>query len=700
MLFSHIIPDCYSRYNSPEERDLINSYSWGIPLQGIFPQSTASRRETRDSSLVEDIRNTASSVTVRIEMTSEGTNGSGVIIARRKNNYYVLTNEHVVRQTQERTRLLAVIAPDGKRYEVQDKTVKTLSNMDLAVLQFRSSNDYEVATLGQNNLTETGGYVFLSGFPGNKDELDFTVGNLFQEKDKAVKAKDQLSFSYGYGLVYSNDSAPGMSGGPIFDVRGHVVGIHGRAEGENIVLQKGGSDRGKINIGYSLGVPIKSFLGLVDGVEMESGWLTVDETQLSKLSFIEEKEIDSALPELTPPVEKANPIAWLKYGNKLWRRSKYEEALAAFNEAIKLDRSLYLAWYGKGQTFLDRREYGEALEALLKAIEESEGQFALAWGKQGEALYRLAYAATDISKEKYEEALELALESINIALALDKEHISFYFSQGFILYELKRYQETIVAYNEVIAINGDAIAYNNRGIAHDKLGNYQFGIEDYNQAIALAPKYANAYYNRGNTHHELGKYEEAIEDYNQAIALNPQLVEAYNNRGATHDKLGNYQFAIEDYNQAIALDPQDASAYNNRGNTHHDLGKYQFAIEDYNQAIALNPQDASAYNNRGNTHHDLGKYQFAIEDYNQAIALNPQDASAYNNRGGTHDELGNYQFAIQDYNQAIALNPQFALAYMGRSLNHSRLGNYQKAMEDYNKAIKINPALEERFKDY
>ena len=184
-------------------------------------------------------------------------------------------------------------------------------------MQFRSKKDYEVATLGQNNLTETGGYVFLSGFPGNKDELEFTVGSLVEEKEKDFKAKDSLSFSYGYDLLYSNDSAPGMSGGPIFDVRGHLVSIHGRAEGENIVLQKGGSDRGKIDIGYSLGVPIKSFLGLVDGVEMKSGWLTVDETQLSKLSFSEGKEIDSALPELTPPVEKGNPIAWLNYGNKL-----------------------------------------------------------------------------------------------------------------------------------------------------------------------------------------------------------------------------------------------------------------------------------------------------------------------------------------------------------------------------------------------
>src|SRR5580692_825115 len=95
-----------------------------------------------------------------------------------------------------------------------------------------------------------------------------------------------------------------------------------------------------------------------------------------------------------------------------------------------------------------------------------------------------------------------------------------------------------------------AASYSNRGNAYQRKGNLDRAIADYNQAITLDPKNAEAYYSRGYAYRakgdtgraiayvkrgiadtEKGDNDRAIADYNQAIALDPKYSAAYNNRG-------------------------------------------------------------------------------------------------------------------------------------------------------------------------
>ncbi|MFM6785123.1 MAG: serine protease, partial [Dolichospermum sp.] len=48
-------------------------------------------------------------------------------------------------------------------------------------------------------------------------------------------AQSAASLTGGYELVYSSITFGGMSGGPVLDSQGRVIGIHGRTDGQTAI---------------------------------------------------------------------------------------------------------------------------------------------------------------------------------------------------------------------------------------------------------------------------------------------------------------------------------------------------------------------------------------------------------------------------------------------------------------------------------
>jgi S1-C subfamily serine protease len=176
------------------------------------------------SSVVETVDKIAQQITVRIDSTKSG-NGSGVIVAKQGATYYVLTAEHVVPKPDEYT----VTAPDGQKYPVSSGTIKKLEGVDLAIFQFSSPKTYQVATLANYYIgIEDRPLAFLSGFTGSGGDAkrQFNVGTVFPTSTTIFAAQNAYSMASGRELVYTTFSQPGMSGGPILDQQGRVIGIH------------------------------------------------------------------------------------------------------------------------------------------------------------------------------------------------------------------------------------------------------------------------------------------------------------------------------------------------------------------------------------------------------------------------------------------------------------------------------------------
>ncbi len=165
-----------------------------------------------------DVNAIAKQIMVRIDGANTGT---GVIVDRQNNNYTVLTNWHVVKEAGTYT----IQTADGKTYQINSNQIQRLGNVDLAVLQFTSDRTYRVAQLGNSDKIPEGTTVYAAGWiaPDRTclERCDrYPSGQLI---GRLPKAKD------GYSWIYTNPIKPGMSGGPVLDDEGRLVGINGLA---------------------------------------------------------------------------------------------------------------------------------------------------------------------------------------------------------------------------------------------------------------------------------------------------------------------------------------------------------------------------------------------------------------------------------------------------------------------------------------
>ncbi|MEH1865472.1 MAG: tetratricopeptide repeat protein [Nostoc sp.] len=265
-------------------------------------------------------------------------------------------------------------------------------------------------------------------------------------------------------------------------------------------------------------------------------------------------------------------------------------------------------------------------------------------------------------------------------------------------YEEKRYEVaaqmlTTLLSNASLEGKWRAVALDWRGYIYSQSNQYSKALEDFTEAIKLAPEEVEYLTVRGMTYCQMQRYPEALLDFNRIIQLNPNYQWAIANRGVTYRLMYRYDEALQDFNRAIELDPNDQWALAHRGVTYCYMQCYPESLADLDSAIKLDPNYQWAIASRGDTYRYMQRYNEALQDFNRAIELdaNFQWAPATGFRGFIYRQMQRYSQATQDLDTSVVANPNYQWVLARRGDTYRKLQRYSEALQDLNRAIELGP---------
>ena len=207
--------------------------------------------------------------------------------------------------------------------------------------------------------------------------------------------------------------------------------------------------------------------------------------------------------------------------------------------------------------------------------------------------------------------LDLAIESLTIAIRLDPNESSFYGARGSVYRTLGEVDLALLDLN--VALTGDlnvAHHYFERSYVYEEIGNLEAAIADLSKAMELSPQD----YNIPSFEGRLARLKEALTQ-SQPTAQPPTY------RRTKWDR------NVLKYTEAINLNPHRSSNYKFRGNAYLKKGEFELALTDFDKAIELNPSSPSNYDHRAKAYTYLGELVLAEEDVNTAEQLRTQQES-------------------------------------------------------------------------
>jgi tetratricopeptide (TPR) repeat protein len=609
-----------------------------------------------------EVAKIAKQSTIRIE--SPNSPGSGVIIRKEGNTYIALTAAHVVRNRSNNYRALTA---DGATNSITN--VRTFpGQVDLALVSFTSTKNYGVAKLAANaGSVAEGETVYVSGFPvtGTITEavFNFTEGK--------VSANSSRPMNDGYSLVYTNNTLPGHSGGPVWNEAGELIAIHGKGDIDTKQQKSEINPNIRVKTGFNLGISINTFTQLASQVGL-SGFGGNSPVAVAPAP----KPVDDLI------------VAGLA---KLQSRN-FNGALQDFNQAIRLDSRRANAYQYRAQ----------AKAALVedKILTES----AYVSNLYGQMLNDFDQDAELLIYKQFTTEYRSALTDYQQSLQLDGSSSAALQGAAKIHAYLGEFPQAINLLNRALQMKPDAETYGLRAEAKLKQGDTKGAISDISRAIQLDGRNHLLYNVRASIYTKQQQHRQAIQDYDRALSLVPKteqisILGYYVSRASAKSNAKDYRGAIADVtaiinnNDAPALKP---TLHLMRGVYYFGLENYAPALEDLNAAARLDAKNAFIYFFRASILFKQEKYDASLNDINKALQVAPDFAEANLVAGAIHIAKQNWPASLSYLEKAVKLaegNPSKKYlqpdAYELRGYSYVLNSRKAEGLRDLNRAAEL-----------
>ena len=232
----------------------------------------------------------------------------------------------------------------------------------------------------------------------------------------------------------------------------------------------------------------------------------------------------------------------LEQAMRLGAQGRFEQAVAAYEQALAQDPELVEAYMGLGLMLT-------TLGRLPEAIQACQGALALR-PELPELHNNLGSLFNCLNQHAQAEA------ALRQAIALRPLYVEAHYGLGMTLVAMNRLEEAEAVFQLAIVLRPDmADAHRQLASVFARRNLPRQAEIAYRQALALQPDHAESLKRLGAVLHGQQRLQEAVEAYRQALAVQPDMADVLHNLGTALGQLGRLPEAEAALRRALALRP-------------------------------------------------------------------------------------------------------------------------------------------------
>ncbi len=196
----------------------------------------------------------------------------------------------------------------------------------------------------------------------------------------------------------------------------------------------------------------------------------------------------------------------------------------------------------------------------------------------------------NIKEERFVEALDL----INYLISTGFNENTIIKDKAFVLYRLKRYDESKKLCLDELKINKNDVNFLNiLGLIYFGTRNFSESEKIFKKALSVDTNNISILNSLGRLYHEKRESKKAEEFLLKAYNIDNKSYEIINNLAGFYREEGKYEDAINYYKKALDLNPNNPSIINNIAKTYFDLDNLLIAEKYCLKALSLNKNDGN-----------------------------------------------------------------------------------------------------------
>jgi len=560
-----------------------------------------------------------------VRIVGSGSPGSGVIVRRKGNTYTVLTAGHVVRGSSANDGT-AVITDDGQEHSATK--IQNSPWLDIAAVYFDSGKSYPVAPISDAatpNIRNS--FAVVLGYPINSDKAIFVPVQIIQ---LSLDLSDrQGGYTIGYYTripalpqwKWKQDTVKGMSGGPVLDLSGRLIAIHGEADQLPSLRVSDGTLAD--NSGMSLGIPVQAW-------KLFREDLTSLTQENYKRKTTNASSEDSLLLKATKAESEGYPL----------------EAISLYSQAIKRDPNEGSLYANRARAKSDMGDLKGALIDYNKAIDLFPNSWQI-FAMRG--LLRSEMGDHQGAQKDFDRSLSInstyyKAEQFKIRDLISSGRATEAIARG------ENYMQTVLPTSkQALSVGSELVrAYGARN--------------DGEKALSLAKSLFDAQPSEAVLALQISQiYSDLLDKPQEALMFLRQLLPRFtSNKGFIYNlsllelDFGSADKSVDLLERIIRSSPNDAPMLSALCYALQKKGKPDEAVIRCQAALRLEPKAPQSHRYLGLAYSDLNRHQEASDEYSKSLEYSQKKSAIdYLNRAEAQWKIGNKKQACSDYRKAL-----------------------------------------------